>query len=118
MISFFINLLTLLRTIIHGFRKDEEFRTIIILLFFLLFGGTIFYWQVEGWSVLDSAYFGVMTISTVGYGDLAPTKMISKAFTIAFVILGVGLFASFVGKLVVLRMAYRSDRKEQKKNKK
>lgn len=113
MLSFFINLLTLLRTVIHGIRKDVEFRTIIILLFFLLIGGTIFYWQVEGWSVLDSAYFGVMTISTVGYGDLAPTKMISKIFTIAFVILGIGLFASFVGKLVTLRLAHRSDRKER-----
>ena len=29
---------------------------------------------IEGWNVVDSVYFAVVTISTVGYGDLVPTK--------------------------------------------
>lgn len=117
MISFFINLFTLGRTLARGFRQDDEFRTLIILLLSLLLCGTIFYWRAEGWTVLDALYFCVMTIATVGYGDLAPTTPYSKAFTIGLVILGIGLFASFVGKLVALRMAYHAEQRERRRPK-
>lgn len=71
---------------------------------------------VERWPLLDSLYFCVMTISTIGYGDLAPTTAVSKIFTMAYAILGIGLFASFVGKLVALRMAHHKKRKENRQS--
>jgi len=103
-ISFFVKLMSLARTLAHGLRNDLEFRAMGVLLVALLAAGTLFYRQVEGWSVVDSLYFSVMTLSTVGYGDLAPAKDLSKLFTIVFALTGIGLFASFVGKLVALRM--------------
>jgi len=112
MISFFYNLLVLGRTVVAGFRNDPEFRTLVILLIFLLIGGTIFFHQAQGWTPLDSLYFCVMTISTIGYGDLTPTTPLSKMFTIAYTILGIGLFASFVGKLVALRLDHHKNRRE------
>lgn len=36
-------------------------------------------------------YFSVITLATVGYGDLHPTIPISKIFTIVYIFLGVGL---------------------------
>ena len=104
MISFFIQVALLLRTFWHGLRHDAEFRTLGILLAIALIVGTIFYREVEGWTLLDSLYFCVMTLSTIGFGDLAPTEEVSKAFTIIFALLGIGLFASFVAKLVALRL--------------
>jgi hypothetical protein len=118
MISFFYNLLLLARTVIAGFRNDPEFRAIAILLVFLLLGGSVFFHQVQGWPLLDSLYFCVMTISTIGYGDLAPTMAISKVFTMAYAVLGIGLFATFVGKLVTLRINQRENRKAQRREKK
>lgn len=118
MLSFFINLLTLLRTTIQGFRNDPEFRAIAILLVILLIGGAIFFNQVQGWPLLDSLYFCVMTISTIGYGDLAPTMAISKIFTMAYAVLGIGLFATFVGKLVTLRMGRHESRRAKRREKK
>lgn len=118
MISFFYNLLLLSRTVVAGFRNDPEFRAIAILLVFLLLGGAVFFHQVQGWSLLDSLYFCVMTVSTIGYGDLTPTMTISKIFTMAYAILGIGLFATFVGKLVTLRMDQRESRKAQRREKK
>ena len=115
MISFFVQVTLLLRTFWHGLRRDAEFRTLGILLALTLLGGTIFYWQLEGWSLLDSFYFCVMTLSTVGFGDLAPTSEASKTFTIVFALLGIGLFASFVAKLVALRLDSHSRRHHKKK---
>ncbi len=41
----------------------------------------------EGWSKADALYFSFITATTVGYGDLRPTKPLSKvlAVTIGFV---------------------------------
>jgi hypothetical protein len=53
---------------------------------------TVFYWVVEGWSLLDSAYFSVVTMATVGHGDLAPKTAIGKIFTIGYIFAGIGIF--------------------------
>ena len=53
-----------------------------------------FYHYVEGWGRLDAAYFSVMTISTVGYGDFHPQTALGKIFTIGYVLVGLGIFVS------------------------
>ena len=118
MVSFFYNLLLLGRTVVAGFRNDPEFRALAVLLVFMLIGGTLFFHQEQGWTLLDSLFFCVMTISTIGYGDLAPTMTISKIFTMAYAVLGIGLFATFVGKLVTLRMGRHESRKAKRREKK
>lgn len=72
----------LLYIIVRLWKQDEEFRTLIILMLATLVTGSIFYSIVEGWSVIDSIYFCVMTIATVGYGDFSPSTALSKIFTI------------------------------------
>ena len=114
---FFLEVALLVGSVWHGVRQDTQFRALAILLLSLLVSGTIFYHLIEQWSVLDSLYFCVMTISTVGYGDLTPTGPLSKAFTICFAILGIGLFASFVAKLVVLGLDLHSKAKERRHGK-
>jgi hypothetical protein len=116
MISFFLQVALLLRTFWHGLRLDAEFRTLGILMAITLIGGTIFYWQLEGWTLLDSLYFCVMTLSTIGFGDLTPTREVSKAFTILFAVFGIGLFASFVAKLVALRLDWHAKHHQQHKD--
>ncbi len=63
--------------------------SIILVLTFLLSIGTITYRNLEGWSWVDSLYFTTTTLTTIGYGDLYPTKDITKLFTVGFVITGV-----------------------------
>lgn len=104
MISLFFNTLKLLRSIIIGIKRDQDFRVLLFLLVVLLSGATVFYRHVEGWSVLDSLYFSVMTMSTIGYGDMVPSNSYSKIFTIIYTFLGVGLFASFMSKIVSINL--------------
>jgi Ion channel len=48
----------------------------------------------------DLLYYSVVTISTVGYGDVAPASLVSKAFVMAEILFGIGfallLFAMLV----------------------
>ena len=74
-----------------GVKPPPGFIATISTLFFLLVVGTAFYSSHEGWSYIDSFYFSVVTLATVGYGDLHPTTPTSKLFTVAYIFIGVGL---------------------------
>jgi len=98
MFAFLLTLARLVQGVWHGL-KDPEFRGLLALAGGLLLSGTFFYRGVEGWSALDSLYFSVTTLTTVGYGDLAPSTPGSKVFTIIYLLVGVGVLVAFVGKL-------------------
>lgn len=75
----------------------------VILLFFI---GTFAYHQLEGWSYIDSFYFTGVTLTTIGYGDLAPTTDSSKIFTVFFAIAGIGILLvtlTFLGQYFLQR---------------
>lgn len=78
----------------------EAFSTEIRNLFFIVSSfialGTAFYKVVESWSWVDSFYFSVTTLTTVGYGDLAPSTTISKLFTTLFIFSGLGIVLTFL----------------------
>ncbi len=80
----------------------------------LLASGTFFYWRFEDWSVVDSLYFSVITLTTVGYGDLAPTTTGSKVFTVVYVLLGLGVLVSFLSAVAGHAVEARLERREQR----
>ena len=92
--------------------KQPKYRSLIIWVLFTLVIGTVFYHNVEGWSWLDSLYFSVVTLATVGYGDLAPATEYGRAFTIVYIMLGLGLLTSFAAMLAQERRQRYSDRSE------
>ncbi|MEH2025632.1 potassium channel family protein [Nostoc sp.] len=55
----------------------------------VFFIGTLWYWLVEGWSWEDAAYMTVITLATVGYGEIHPLGSRGRLFTIALILLGV-----------------------------
>lgn len=71
--------------------KTEIFRIVFALLMLIIIG-TIVYHYLENWNYIDSFYFSVVTITTVGYGDLYPTSQISKLFTSVYLLIGVSIF--------------------------
>ena len=70
MISFIILLMRFFQAVRNSW-KDPEFRGLFGLVVVTLFSGTIFYNQIEGRNLLDSLYFSVVTLTTIGYGDLS-----------------------------------------------
>ena len=78
---------------------DPTVQGLLALTFTLVMFASIVYSIAEGWSFLDSTYFAVVTIATIGYGDLAPKTTFGKLFTIAYVISGIGIFVTAAGAL-------------------
>jgi voltage-gated potassium channel len=79
---------------------DPEFRAITLMVALLLTVGTVFYSNIEGWSALDALYFSVITLATVGYGDLVPHTPAGKIFTMVYLLLGIGLVVAFADRLM------------------
>jgi voltage-gated potassium channel len=52
--------------------------------------GTVGFTLIEGWSLADSLYMTVMTVTTVGYGPPLPLSPAGRNFSIFFMVLGVG----------------------------
>ena len=90
--------------------KNAEFRALLSIILFLLICGPLFCSSVEQWSFVDSLYFCVMTMSTIGYGDLTPSTELSKIFTILYAIISIGVFVSMVSKLAQAILSIRSGR--------
>lgn len=84
-----------LRTLI-SFLRDREYRGLIFASGFIVITGTVVYHFVEGWTWLDSLYFSVITLTTIGYGDFSPQTDFGKGFTIVYIVIGVGLILAFV----------------------
>lgn len=63
----------------------------------LILAGTMGFHLIEEWSLLESFYVTVMTLTTVGYGDFAPRSGIGMLFTVVLVSFGVGTMLYTVG---------------------
>ena len=77
------------RTLFLDLFLDPRTRPIFIYAVLIIgVGAALFHW-LEGWSWLDSFYFVVITLTTIGYGDFSPTTPLTKLITIFYGLNGV-----------------------------
>ncbi len=100
---------------ILNFLADKQYRDLLITSVIILAFGTFVYRYLEGWGYIDSLYFSVITLTTVGYGDFSPQTTGGKIFTIFYIFIGLGMILSF---LQTLFDHFEKERKEYKKPKK
>ncbi len=75
----------------------------------VLIGGMIALMIEEGLSPLDAIYFLIVTIATVGYGDIHPVTPLGKMTVIIIILLGVGVFVSLIANAI----EYLIEKREQ-----
>ena len=72
----------------------------VILIHLVLVFGTAGYMLIESWPLLDSLYMTVITLATVGYGEIREISQLGRAFTMVLILMGVGLFMYVGGSLI------------------
>ena len=88
----------------------RRFVKILTSLVLLVLFSTVGIKLIEGWSWLDSLWHTVITISTVGYGEVKPLSQLGKLFTMAVIVVAFATFA--YGASSVAAMVFEGELKK------
>lgn len=93
-------------------------RTILIYFIILISVGSFGFHIIEGkqWGFIDSLYMTIITLSTVGFGEVHNLSNMGKLWAILLIIFGVSGFAIFISQLGENIMELREKRKERVQN--
>ncbi|ACS80005.1 bacteriohemerythrin [Maridesulfovibrio salexigens] len=92
---------------------------LLVAFFTVLLGGTAGYLYFENnWSVLDALYMTVITITTIGFGEIHNLSPAGRIFTIVLIFAGLGLAAVFVAQVakVIVQSGIRNLYEKKKMN--
>lgn len=81
---------------IWNFLLIKEYRALLLTTLIVLIMGSIVFHYLEGWSFFDAFYFCVITLTTIGYGDIYPITFSGKLFNLIYILFGLGLILSFI----------------------
>ena len=81
-------------------RRGFRIRYALIALAAAIVFGTVGFHLVEGWSLADSLYVTVQTLTTVGYGDVPPRSGVGRGFAVVVMLIGAGGVALAVSTIV------------------
>jgi len=79
----------------------SQISSVVVMIIYFM-GGVLTYMYLEDWTMMEGFYFVVVTVTTVGYGNLVPKTDSGKWFTCVFVFTYIGL----IGVAFGLRVAF------------
>jgi voltage-gated potassium channel len=103
--------------------SQKTIRTGILLLTLIISGGTSGYMYLENFNLIDAFYMTVITVSTVGFGEVHPLSSTGRLFTSGLIFFSLGSLAwvgsnlarfIFDGELITYLKTYRVDKKIMK----
>lgn len=85
----------------------NQFSKPVLLLLVLVFAGTTGYRVIEDWTFLDSLYMTLITLTTVGFGEVHSLTEMGKLFTIFLLMGGVLFYATAINSIAKGFVEYR-----------
>ena len=82
----------------YGARREVALGAVALAV--LLAVGTAGYVALEGWTPLDAFYMTVITLTTIGFGEVRPLGPAGQLFTVALAFAGIGTFATIGSRAV------------------
>ena len=77
----------------------RRFLTVVAVLLAATLVGTLGFRLVEGWPLFDAFYMTIITLTTVGYGEVHPLSVHGRMFASFLMLVGVAtVFISFAGR--------------------
>ncbi len=79
--------------------RKEASRGLLWITVVTVISGTWFYHRFEPTIMtwVDAYYFTIITLTTIGYGDMSPTTPFTRVFTTFYVFIGLGIIAGLIG---------------------
>jgi len=71
--------------------------------------------RLENLSLIDAFYYNIVTMSTVGYGDIHPTQISTRLLAVFIIVLGGGTFIGFVANATEMLLMQRDMKSRLKK---
>ena len=78
----------------------RQFQLSVAVLVLLVVIGTLGYRWIEGMGWVDAAYMTIITVGTVGFGEIQPLSQTGRVFTMGLIVVGVGVGAWAISNLV------------------
>lgn len=98
------------RRVIRQVARSDIF-TVVSLTAILILVGMLAFARLEGWSWLDALYATIITMTTVGYGDLSPVTDNGRIFAIFFAFIAIGVAGYAISTFAAYLIESRVEKK-------
>ena len=71
---------------------------------------TVIEGKTENWSFFDSLWWAVVTVTTVGYGDIAPASPMGRLLAVALMLCGLGLLSTLAAAISAYFVGSETDK--------
>ncbi|MDW5596262.1 potassium channel family protein [Conexibacter stalactiti] len=89
--------------------RNPETKALPVVAGALVLTGTLFYWRFEDWTIVEALYFSVVTLTTVGFGDLSPTSAGTQLFTVVYILTGLGVLVALLSSVAEQYLSQRAE---------
>lgn len=84
-----------------------RFKIFLVIFLIVFVFGTLGFMVIERRSLIDALYFSIVTIATVGYGDVHPVTLMGKILTVFIIVTGVGTFLGVIANATEMMLNKR-----------